>query len=111
MSGVEGARLDWTVRVLLALLVAANGMLLFLLRTGGSLIGFVFYVLLFVVAACGSDRRAIMVGGLVGLGVHVAEVAVLGWPPYPNGAQSDAPIRPGAGCLGSRPASTSGSRD
>ena len=83
MSRVEGASLIWGARILLASLVVANGMLLVLLRTGGPLIGVVFYAVLLVVAYRGSDLRAVMVGGLVGLGVHMAEVAMMGWSRYP----------------------------
>jgi hypothetical protein len=70
----------------LAALVATNVAFLILLRTGGPLIGIVFYVLLLAIACRGQQHgsREVMVGSLVGLAVHIAEASVLGWTPYPG---------------------------
>ncbi len=79
----SGQRWVWTGRTLLVALVATNVLFLFLARTNGPLIGTLFYAILLIVGYRWSDRREILVGGLVGLGVHMAEVALLGWSPYP----------------------------
>ena len=85
MSHVAGPKLDGVIRGLLAALVATNLALLILLRTGGPLVGLAFYLVLLVLAARPGRRghRVAMVGGLVGLAVHVVEVAAAGWPVYP----------------------------
>ena len=69
--------------MLLVALIAINALFLVLVRTSGPLIGILVYVVLLLVSYQWSDRWAIMMGGFVGLGVHVAEVAMLGWSPYP----------------------------
>jgi hypothetical protein len=78
--------LTWATTGLLATLVATNVAFLILLRTGGPLIGIAFYAVLLVVV-CREQQRGnqqVMVGGLVGLAVHVAEATILGWTPYPT---------------------------
>ena len=85
MSNPERSLPDWVVLGLLAALVATNVVLLILLRTGGPLIGLVFYLGLLVLSfrAKQRDHRQAMVGGLLGLAVHVVEVATMGWSVYP----------------------------
>jgi hypothetical protein len=77
----------WVALGLLAALVATNLALLIIVRTGGPLIGIVFYAVLLVVVGRGRPRdyRAAMVGGLAGLAVHAMEVALAGWPACPIG--------------------------
>jgi hypothetical protein len=85
MSKPERSFLDWVIMGLLAALVATNAALLILLRTGGPLIGLGFYLVLLVLSFRGRRRahRSALVGGLLGLAVHVVEVAALGWSDYP----------------------------
>jgi hypothetical protein len=70
---------------LLAALVATNITFLILLRTGGPLIGLAFYLILLALTlrAGRRDHRRLVVGGLVGLAVHVVEVTAMGWTAYP----------------------------
>ena len=77
--------LAWVALGLLVALVATNAVFLLLLRTGGPLIGLVFYVALLVIVwrRRRPDWRPVMVGGLVGLAVHIVEVIVAGWTAYP----------------------------
>ena len=77
--------LAWVILGLLAALVATNAAFLLLQRTGGPLIGMVFYGVLLALAWRGRQRgyREIVFGGLVGLAVHVAEVITIGWSAYP----------------------------
>ena len=77
--------LAWVALGLLVALVATNAGFLLLLRTGGPLIGLVFYVALLVIVwrRRRPDWRPVMVGGLVGLAVHIVEVIVAGWTAYP----------------------------
>ena len=77
--------LAWVAVGLLVALVATNAVFLIVLRTGGPLIGLVFYVALLVVVCHRGrpDYRPVMVGGLVGLAVHVVEVILIGWTTYP----------------------------
>jgi hypothetical protein len=85
MNRTQRSPLTWATLGLLAALVATNGVLLILLRTGGPLVGLTFYAVLFAVAYRGRQRAspAVMVGGLVGLVVHIVEVSVAGWPACP----------------------------
>jgi hypothetical protein len=85
MSSPGRPSLAWVILGLLAALVATNAAFLLLQRTGGPLIGMVFYGTLLVLAWRGRqrDHRAVMVGGLVGLAVHVVEAATMGWSAYP----------------------------
>ena len=85
MSRTQRTMQAWVVVGLLAALVATNVVLAILLRTGGPLIGTVFYAVLLGLVWRGQPRdyRAAMVGGLVGLAVHIVEVAILGWSAYP----------------------------
>jgi 4-hydroxybenzoate polyprenyltransferase len=77
--------LAWVALGLLVALVATNAVFLILLRTGGPLIGLVFYVALLIVVwrRRRPDWRPVMVGGLVGFAVHIVEVVVGGWTAYP----------------------------
>ena len=77
--------LAWVALGLLMALVATNAVFLILVRTGGPLVGLLFYVALLIVVWRGrrSDWQAVMVGGLVGFAVHVVEVAVAGWAAFP----------------------------
>jgi hypothetical protein len=85
MSHLERSPQHWVILGLLVALVATNLTSLVLLRTGGPLIGLTFYLVLlaFSVRAGKRDRRSAMVGGLVGLAVHVVEVVTMGWSIYP----------------------------
>ena len=85
MSHLERSPLDWVILGLLAALVATNLAFLILLRTGGPLIGLVFYLVLLAITfrAKQGDRRPLIFGGLVGLAVHLVEVATVGWSAYP----------------------------
>jgi len=74
--------LAWVALGLLAALVATNAVFLALLRTGGTLIGFVLYAVL-LWRWRQRDYRAAAVGGLAGLAVHVMEVVAIGWSAYP----------------------------
>ena len=85
MNRTRRPSLAWVALGLLVGLVATNATLLILLRTSGPLIGIVFYVVLLTHTwrVQGRDYRAAMVGGLVGLAVHAAEVVTVGWPVFP----------------------------
>ena len=85
MSSLERSPLDWVILGLLAALVVTNITFLILLRTGGPLIGLAFYLVLLALTfrARQRDHRSVMVGGLVGLAVHVVEAATMGWSVYP----------------------------
>ena len=77
--------LVWTVLGLLGALVATNVTFLILVRTGGPLVGLVFYLALLVVVWRGRQPgyRPVVVGGFVGLAVHIVEVILVGWTTYP----------------------------
>ena len=77
--------LAWVALGLLVALVATNAVFLLLLRTGGPLIGLAFYVALLVIVwrRRRPDWRPVIVGGLVGVAVHIVEVVVGGWTAYP----------------------------
>jgi hypothetical protein len=77
--------LAWVALGLLAALVAINAVFLILLCTGGPLIGLVFYAVFLVVVwrRRRPDYLPMIVGGLVGLAVHIVEVIVVGWTVYP----------------------------
>jgi hypothetical protein len=85
MNPAKRTMQDRVVLGLLAALVATNVVLAILLRSGGPLIGTVLYAVLLVLVWRGQPYayRAAVVGGLVGLAVHVVEVAILGWSAYP----------------------------
>jgi hypothetical protein len=85
MSHQERSPLDWVILGLLAALVVTNAAFLFLLRSGGPLIGLAFYLVLLALTfrAGQHGHRSVMVGGLVGLGVHGVEAATMGWSDYP----------------------------
>jgi hypothetical protein len=82
VSGAERSPLARVAWGLLAALVVTNGVLLALLQTGGPLIGLVFYAFL-LWRWHKRDYRAGVIGGIVGLAVHVVEVATAGWSAYP----------------------------
>ena len=65
--------------------MATNVTFLILVRTGGPLVGLVFYLALLVVVwrRRQPDYRPVVVGGLVGLAVHIAEVILVGWTTSP----------------------------
>lgn len=86
MSGTERAPLAWVSLGLLGMLIVTNIALWALEQTGGPLIGITGYGGLLVLALRGrqTDYRAAMVGGLVGLAVHVAEVVARGWSAHPG---------------------------
>jgi hypothetical protein len=84
MSNSARSLLDCVTLGLLAALVMANTMLLILLQTGGPLIGLVFYLVLLGLSFCARRRdHLLVVGGLLGLAVHVVEVSTIGWSDYP----------------------------
>lgn len=85
MSNSRRSVQEWVITGLLAALVVTNLTLLILLRTGGPLIGLVFYLALLWIAIRARPRhhRALIAGGLVGLAVHMAEVTARGWSDYP----------------------------
>jgi len=85
MRNLERSPLEWVILALLVALVATNITFLILLRTGGPLVGLAFYLVLlaFAFRARQRDYRPVMVGGLVGLAVHVGEAATMGWSAYP----------------------------
>jgi hypothetical protein len=74
--------LAWVALGLLAALVVTNAIFLVLLQTGGPLIGLVLYAVL-LWRWKQRDYRATVVGGFVGLAVHVVEVVTMGWSVYP----------------------------
>jgi hypothetical protein len=84
MSYPERSPLEWVILGLLAALVVTNIVFLILLPTGGPLVGLAFYLVLLALTfrARQRDHRSVMVGGLVGLAVHGAELVVLGWSDY-----------------------------
>jgi hypothetical protein len=86
MSHPERSLLAWVILGLLGALVVTNVALLILLWTGGPLIGLGFYLALLALGlrARQRDHRLMMVGGLLGLAVHVVEVATMGWSDYPT---------------------------
>ena len=77
--------LAWAALGLLMALVATNAVFLVLVRTGGPLVGLLFYAALLIAVWRGRrpDWRAVVVGGLVGFAVHVVEVAAGGWTAFP----------------------------
>jgi hypothetical protein len=77
--------LAWAALGLLGALVATNVTFLILMRTSGPLVGAVFYLALLVVVwrRRQPDYRPVIVGGLVGLVVHIVEVILLSWTAYP----------------------------
>jgi hypothetical protein len=85
MSHLESSPLDRVMLGLLAALVVTNITFLILLRTGGPLIGLAFYLVLLAhtLRSGQRDHRSLMVGGLVGLTVHLLEAATMGWSVYP----------------------------
>ena len=73
------------VLVLLGALVATNVAFLFLVHSGGPFIGLMFYLALLVIVwrEQPSDYRPVVMGGLIGLVIHVVEVVFVGWSIYP----------------------------
>jgi len=81
----ERSPLAWVAIGLLVASVTTNVVFLVLMRTGGPLIGLVFYLALLVAVwrRRQPDYRPVVVGGLVGLAVHIVEVILVGWTTYP----------------------------
>ena len=77
--------LAWATLGILGALVVTNVTFLILVRTGGPLVGAAFYLALLVVVWRGRqpDYRPVVVGGLVGVVVHIVEVILVGWATYP----------------------------
>ena len=86
MSHPERSPLDWVILGLLAMLVVTNMAFLVLQRTGGPLIGLAFYLVLLALMWRGrqSAHRTVLVGGCVGLVVHVVEAVAMGASAYPT---------------------------
>ena len=56
-----------------------------LLRSGGPLIGAGFYLILLIIT-CRSRKsgyQPVILGGIAGFIVHIVEVILMGWTPYP----------------------------
>ena len=85
MNRKRRSPLAWAVLGILGVLVATNVMFLILMRTGGPLVGVVFYLALLVVVwrRRQTDYHPVVVGGLVGLVIHIVEVILVGWTAYP----------------------------
>ncbi len=83
MGTTGRSRLTWAIRGLLATLIATNLWYLALLRSGGPLVGVAFYGVLLILTFRQRYEHAAMVGGAIGLAIHVAEIALAGWSPYP----------------------------
>ena len=85
MNKKQQSPLAWVVLGILGALVVTNVTFLVLARTGGPLIGAIFYLALLVVMwrRQQPDYRPVVVGGLVGLIIHIVEVILVGWAPYP----------------------------
>jgi hypothetical protein len=81
MRKAERAPLAWVSLGLLGMLMVTNITLWALEQTGGPLIGVTGYGGLLILALRGrqTNYRAAMVGGLLGLVVHVVEVVARGW--------------------------------
>jgi hypothetical protein len=82
MKGTERPLPAWIALALLGVLVLTNVVFLALLQTGGPLIGLALYIVLLWRWRQRDDQAAV-VGGLVGLVVHVIEVLATGWSAYP----------------------------
>ena len=72
----------WVALGLVAALVVTNATFLVLLQTGGPLMGLVLYAVL-LWRWKQRDYRATVVGGSIGLAVHVVEAITMGWSAYP----------------------------
>ena len=74
-----------TILVLLGALVATNAAFLFLVRSSGPFIGLMFYLAMLVVTwrKRQPDYRPVVVGGFLGLVIHIVEVILVGWTIYP----------------------------
>jgi len=85
MSKSDRPVLAWVAIGLLGVLVVTNGVFLALLYSGGPLFGLVGYAVLLAVVwrERRRDYRAAVVGGVLGLAVHAAEVIFVGWTAYP----------------------------
>jgi hypothetical protein len=77
--------LAWVILGILGALAATNVTFLILVRTGGPLIGLLFYLVLLTVMwrSRSPDYRPVLVGGVVGLVVHIVEIIFIGWTTYP----------------------------
>ena len=78
MPASARSHLDWIALGLLGTLVTANALLLALHRTGGPAIGIVLYSVVLWRWLRG-DYGAALIGGLMGMFVHVVEAVCTGW--------------------------------
>jgi len=85
MNNADRPSLTWVILGLLVALVLTNVAFVILQRAWGPLIGLAFYAALAILTWRGRLRnhRVAMIGGLLGLTVHVVEVVMMGWPAYP----------------------------
>jgi hypothetical protein len=85
MNNTDRSSLTWVILGLLVALVTTNVAFAILQCSGGPLIGLTFYAALAIITWRGRQRNhwVVMVGGLVGLAVHVVEVVMIGWSAYP----------------------------
>jgi hypothetical protein len=82
VSGAARSAGAWVALGTLILLVVTNGIALGLLQVGGPLIGLALYVVL-MWRWQKRDYRSAVIGGIIGLVVHMAEAAMTGWSAYP----------------------------
>jgi hypothetical protein len=84
MRNPERSPLDGIIVAVLVALLLTNLALYVRMRTGGPLIGLAFYLVLLAISLRQgkASHRPVMVGGLLGLVVHVVEVVTMGWPVY-----------------------------
>ena len=82
MNSAERLLPAWIALSLLGGLLVTNVVFLALLQTGGPLIGLALYVVL-LWRWRQRDYQAAVVGGLLGLAVHVIKVLTTGWSAYP----------------------------
>lgn len=85
MNKAARSSLIWVILGLSVALVTTNAAFSVQQRTGGPLIGLAFYAALLILVWRGQPRnhRVVIMGGLVGLAVHVVEVVMMGWSAYP----------------------------
>jgi hypothetical protein len=81
-SEAQQPALVWAAMGLLGTLVATNTVFLALMPSRGPLIGLVLYAAL-LWRWRQRDYGAAVIGGIVGLAVHVLEVVIVGWSAYP----------------------------
>jgi hypothetical protein len=71
--------------IVLGMLVAANATFCLLMRSVGPLIGAGFYLVLLIntYRSRESSYQPVILGGIAGFIVHILEVILIGWTPYP----------------------------